>query len=108
VEPSASQRPNTQWTLPAAGGESVAQSDAIQPRASGSTSVANRSPQTGADRNWSAYDVASTTQASEGKSAARGSAYAMPPTPETAHNYSTPASATVDMLPTMEGALPRY
>jgi hypothetical protein len=32
----------------------------------------------------------------------------MPPTPETAHNYSIPASATVDVLPPVEAPAPRY
>jgi tetratricopeptide (TPR) repeat protein len=109
VDQAASQRPSTQWSLPTDAGAGVAQSDAVQVRTSGGASVADRSHQTGADRNWSAYDAAATTQpGGSGTSVARGSAYAMPPTPETAHNYSIPASATVDMLPPVEGSLPRY
>jgi tetratricopeptide (TPR) repeat protein len=108
VEPSASQRPSTQWTMPAGQGGSDLQTAAAQPHASGIATVADRAPQAGADRNWSAYDVASSQSTQSGTSAARGSAYAMPPTPETAQNYSIPVSATVDVLPPVEASLPRY
>jgi Flp pilus assembly protein TadD len=109
VDQSASQRPSTQWSLPAAQAAGVAQADALQPRAGGSASVTDRSPQPGADRNWSTEDVASTAQSNGSDTIApRGSAYAMPPTPETAHNYSIPVSATVDMLPPVEAPAPRY
>ena len=104
----AAQRPATQRFLPEGPG-SVAQSGAVQPQTSGTASAADRSTSTGPDRNWSAYDVAGTGQSSgNGTSAARGSAYAMPPTPETAQNYSIPVSATVDMLPPVEAPTPRY
>lgn len=108
VDQSASQRPSTQWTMPADQGGSAAQTAATQPRAGGSATVADRAPQAGTDRNWSDYDVASSQSTGSGTSAARGSAYAMPPTPETAQNYSIPASATVDVLPPVEASVPRY
>lgn len=60
-------------------------------------------PHTGADRNWSAYDVSSPST-----NAAPGAGYAaVPPTPETASTYALPASA-VDTLPPVEHPLPRY
>ncbi len=63
-------------------------------------------PNTGADRNWSAYDV--SAPASGAPSHAPGSAYAaIPPTPETASTYALPASA-VDMLPPVDQPAPRY
>ena len=67
-------------------------------------------PQTGADRNWSAYDVSApaTSGLSSSASPAPGSAYgAIPPTPESASTYALPASA-VDMLPPVEQSAPRY
>jgi Flp pilus assembly protein TadD len=109
VEQSAAARPGAQWSLPEGQGNSVARSAAVQPRTSGTASAADRSPNTGADRNWSDYDAAGAGQSSSnGTSVARGSAYAMPPTPETAQNYSIPVSATVDMLPPVEAPTPRY
>ena len=85
--------------------------------AAGTPAGAQRWPQTGADRNWSAYDVASPSANAasgagvtgfQGTNAGRGSAYAaIPPTPETAGTYALPASA-VDTLPPVEQSAPRY
>jgi Flp pilus assembly protein TadD len=98
VEQVSTHRANTQWP-PASGRAAVASSPA----------AAERPTNTGADRNWSAYDASSAASPSAGNaSTARGSAYAMPPTPETASNYSVPASAAVDMLPPVEQSVPRY
>ena len=108
VDQSAAQRPDTQWSTPAGQGGGALQTAGTQSHAGGSATIADRTPQAGADRNWSAYDVASSPSTASGTSAARGSAYAMPPTPETAQSYSIPASATVDVLPPVEAAAPRY
>ena len=83
-------------------------------QASGMPNGSQRWPHSGADRNWSAYDVATpaaaggSSAALPGASIAPGSAYAaIPPTPETASTYALPASA-VDMLPPVEQPMPRY
>jgi tetratricopeptide (TPR) repeat protein len=85
--------------------------------ASGAPQGGQRWPQSGANRNWAAYDVStpSSSGAPGGSSttyssanAPRGSAYAaIPPTPETASTYALPASA-VDALPPVEQPAPRY
>jgi tetratricopeptide (TPR) repeat protein len=69
------------------------------PAGQATSSVSNggqRWPQTGADRNWAAYDVASPSANA-----------AIPPTPQTASTYALPASA-VDTLPPVERPAPRY
>jgi Flp pilus assembly protein TadD len=84
---------------------------------SGMPNGGQRWPQTGADRNWAAYDVSSpsanaasggASTSFQGANTVPGSAYtAIPPTPETASTYALPASA-VDMLPPVEQPVPRY
>jgi tetratricopeptide (TPR) repeat protein len=105
VESSAAYQPNTQWS----------QSDVSQPPQARiaqhpATSAAARGwPGSGADRSWSAYDVsspaggpASVSISDSGRGALSAS---VPPTPETADNYSLPTSAA---LPPVEQTVPRY
>jgi len=127
VESNAAYQPNTQWShggAPQPPEARVAQQPAV-------SNAGRRWPNAGADRSWSAYDVSSPAggassaigngtsvgaQSSSGVSgsasisdSSRGAAYAaVPPTPETASDYSVPASAALDMLPPVEQTVPRY
>jgi tetratricopeptide (TPR) repeat protein len=85
--------------------------------ASNTVAGGQRWPQSGADRNWAAYDVSANAPSQRAgsapaggaaSSAASGSAYAaVPPSPDTASTYALPASA-VDALPPVEQPVPRY